>query len=220
MNQQCVQPSRDKLLEPLSDISQAFVDKGYLEDKGVADILLYPDPLFSFLKKHKLLKHFTAAENQKVAYFVDARKDHPESNSAIVEYKDARFVNNASVQVMMDTLLREEHLCPIRIMRSGNRYEMLLAPLSEDNLAVLNQFYAMFRVDIAHAYSVRKDILNKPFSSGELPTCLATLFIEQNALVEESGPEVEGIEVSDGSFNPDATIVAKSPEALVRLFKK
>jgi hypothetical protein len=128
-------------------------------------------------------------------------------------------VQRASVQVMVDALLREEHLCPVRIIRTGNHYQLLLAPLSESNIAVLDKFYSMYRINIARAYRVRRDILNKPFSSKELPSCLATLFIKQNAMYEQGENSLDGIMVSDELCNPDATIMSESPEKLAQLFK-
>lgn len=203
-----------------SDITQAFIEKKYLVKNGPADILLDPDLLFKFLKRQKLLTAFIHTESLKVAYFRDTDQTHSESESCIIEYAQGTHIKRASIQVMIDALFREEHLCPVRINRSGNQYELLLAPLSEANLSTLDQFYKTFRINIARAYRVRRDVLKKPFKSSQLPDCLAIMFIDQNATYEQSENSVDGISVSDDSFNPDATLMMSSPEELARLFKK
>jgi hypothetical protein len=207
-------------LEQSADLSQQFIDKKYLAEGGVASILLYPEILLKFLRKHDLLQYFNNTESLARATFLKAHKDYPDYLSAILEYKDGSVVQRASVQVMLDALLREEHLCPVRIMCEQGNHQLLLAPLSESNIAQLDQFYSMYRVDIARAYHVRRDILNRPFSSKELPPCLATLFIEQNTLYEQQGTDsVDGITVSNEQRNPDATIMSESPEKLAQLFR-
>jgi hypothetical protein len=207
-------------LDLQSDITQAFIEKKYLVKNEPADILLDPDVLFKFLNKQKLLSAFTHTADLKVAYFRDADQAHSESESCIIEYTQGTHIKRASIQVMIDAFFREEHLCPVRINRNGDQYELLLAPLSEANLLTLDQFYKTFRINIARAYRVRRDVLNKPFKSSQLPNCLAMMFIDQNATYEESENSVDGISVSDESFNPDATLMMTTPEELARLFKK
>jgi hypothetical protein len=210
---------RDKLLEQSPDLIQQFIDKGYLAEGGVAGVLLRPELLSKFLSGHDLMQYFNDTEGLKRASFLDADKDYPEYPSAILEYREGSCLQSASVQVMVDSLLREEHLCPVRIMRTKNRYQLLLAPLSESNIAVLDKFYSMYRINIARAYRVRRDILNKPFSSQGLPACLATLFIKQNSMYEQGDNNFDGIMVSDECCNPDATIMSESPEMLAQRFK-
>jgi len=207
-------------LDLQSDITRAFIDKKYLVDKGPADILLYPEVLFKFLKKQKLIDYFSNPDQLNVAYFRDAEKSDSESESCTIEYKQGKFLQRASIQVMLDSLIREELLCPVRINKSGEQYELLLAPLSERNICVLNQFYQMFRLNIAKAYRVRRDVINVPFKSSELPNSLAIMFIEQNAVYDSDGESVDGMSVSVESFNPDATIMKRSPEELMKLYKK
>jgi hypothetical protein len=206
-------------LEQSPDLIQQFIDKGYLAEGGVAGVLLRPELLSKFLSGHGLLKFFNDTEGLERASFQDADRDYPEYPSAILEYKGGSCLQRASVQVMVDSLLREEHLCPVRIMRTKNRYQLLLAPLSESNIAVLDKFYSMYRINIARAYRVRRDVLNKPFSSKDLPACLATLFIKQNSMYEQGDNNLDGIMVSDEFCNPDATIMSESPEKLAQLFK-
>jgi len=208
------------MVESHTDITQDFVQRKYLVDNGPADILLHLDRLSHFLNKHDLIKHFSKPGQMEKAYFRDADPLNSDSASCVVEYPKAKVVRRASIQVMLDSLLREEHLCPIRLERSGAEYELLLAPLSEENLAVLDQFYVAFRVDIAKAYRVRRNILNLPFKSGDLPSCLAKMFVEMNLVYETGIGRVDGMNVSDESFNPDATIIGRSAEELMRLFKK
>jgi len=207
-------------LDLQSDITQSFIDKKYLVEKGPADILLFPDFLFKFLKKQRLLNSFTNTKSLKVAHFKDADKAHSESDSCVIEFLQGTYIRRASIQVMIDAFLREEHLCPVRINRNGDQYELLLAPLSERNLAVLDLYYKAFRINIARVYRVRRDVFKKPFKSSELPDCLAMMFIDQNSTYDNGEHGVDGISVSDDSFDPDATIMMSSPEDLVRLFKK
>ncbi len=207
-------------MEQSPDLTQQIIDDKYLVEGGVASILLYPEILLKFLSKHDLLQYFNNTEELARATFLKRHKDYPDYLSAILEYENGSAVKRASVQVMLDALLREEHLCPIRILRNKGSYQLLLAPLSEDNIAVLDQFYSIYRVDIARAYRVRRDILKKPFSSKDLPPCLATLFIEQNAVYEQQSVDsVDGITVSSGQCNPDATIMSESPEKLAQRFR-
>jgi len=203
-----------------TDITQDFIEKKYLLEKGPADILLHPKSLYHFLNKHGLVQYFGSPDQLEKAYFRDADESQPELNSCVIEYPKAKVIRSASLQVMFDSLFREEHLCPIRLDRSGEEYELLLAPLSADNIAKLDQFYTAFRIDIAKAYRVRRSILNQPFSSGDLPGCLAKMFVEMNAVYEAGFDRVEGMHVSDESFNPDATIIGRSAEDLMRLFRK
>ncbi len=203
-----------------TDITQKFVEKQYLIENGPADILLYPERLYHFLSKHELIHSFSQPEQLEKAYFRDANESHSDSKSCVIDYPKASVIRSASIQVMLDSLLREEHLCPVRLEQHGEDYEMLLAPLSDENLTELDHFYVAFRIDIAKAYRVRRSILNLPFKSGDLPDCLAKMFVEMNAIYEQGMGRVDGMRVSDESFNPDATIVGLSPEELVRLFKK
>ncbi len=206
-------------MEQSPDLIQQFIDKCYLVEGGVASVLLRPELLLKFLSGHDLLQFFNDTKGLARASFMDADKDYPEYPSAILEYSEGSFVQRASVQVMLDALLREEHLCPVRILRDNGRYQLLLAPLSASNLAVLDKFYGMYRINIARAYRVRRDVLNKPFSSKDLPACLATLFIKQNSMYEQGADSMDGIMVSDECCNPDATIMSESPEKLAQLFK-
>ncbi len=207
-------------MEQSVDLAQQFIDKRYLVDRGVAAVLLHPELLLKFLGKHDLLRFFSSSEGLATALFIDADINHPEYPSVTLEHTAGSLLQRASPHVMLDALLREEHLCPVRIMHNGDRYELLLAPLSERNIELLDQFYSMYRIDIARAYRVRKGVLKRPFSSKQLPACLATLFIEQNSIYEQGTAGVDGMLVSDGSCNPDATIMAESPEKLAQLFTK
>ncbi|MCP3870968.1 MAG: hypothetical protein GY703_23300 [Gammaproteobacteria bacterium] len=203
-----------------TDITQDFIDKKYLVNNGPADILLYPERLYHFLSRHGLITYFNNPDQLKKTYFRDLKGAAPDSESSILEYPKAKVIKSASLEVMLDSLLREEHLCPVRLDRNGDNYEILMAPLSAENLGTLDQFYVTFRVDIARAYSIRRGKMNRPFKSGDLPDCLAKMFVEKNAIYEQGMGRVNGMKVSDESFNPDATIVGMSPEELVRLFQK
>ena len=203
-----------------NDITAAFIKRKYLVPGGPADILLSPGFLFKFLKKQRLLESFSNPAKLKVAHFRDADKAHSESEACVIEFSEGTHIKKASIQVMIDAFLREEHLCPVRINRNGEQFELLLAPLSEANLAVLDLYYKAFRINIARAYRVRRDVLGIPFKSSELPDCLAMMFIDQNATYDESDYSVDGISVSDESYNPDATLLTASPEELAKLFKK
>lgn len=207
-------------MELSTDITQDFIEKKYLFDNGPADILLHPKLLYQFLSRHGLVHYFSCPEQLEKAYFRDKDESQPELKSSVIEYPKSKVIKCASLQVMLDSLLREEHLCPVRLDRSGEDYELLLAPLSAENIARLDQFYIAFRIDIAKAYRVRRTVLNQPFSSGDLPSCLAKIFVEMNAVYETGIGRVDGMRVSDESFNPDATIIGHSPEELVRLFTK
>ncbi len=204
----------------IPDIAQAFIDKQYLVPAGPADILLNPHTLSKFLTKHGLLKYFVHQKNLKTAYFRDADPIHSESESSIIEFSEGKILKSASIQVMFDSFFREEHLCPIRIAQNGGQYELLLAPLSQQNIGQLDHFYQSYRINIVRAYRVRRDILNLPFKSGDLPDCLASMFIDQNVIYEEEESQAHGISVGDEPFNPDATIMNASPEELMKLFKK
>ncbi|MCP3669352.1 MAG: hypothetical protein GY814_02730 [Gammaproteobacteria bacterium] len=202
------------------DITQAFIDKKYLVPSGPADILLNPHKLTKFLSKHGLLKYFIHQKNLKTAHFREIDPPHSEHEPCIVEFSDGRILKSASIQVMCDSFFREEHLCPIRIAQNKGQYELQLAPLSQQNIAHLDHFYQIYRINIVHAYRVRRDILNLPFKSGDLPNCLSSMFIDQNVPYEEEESGTHGITVSDDQFNPDATIMNASPEDLMKLFKK
>lgn len=207
-------------MDSATDITQKFIEKQYLLEDGPADIFLYPQRLYHFLSKHGLIHYFSHPEQLEKAYFRDADESHSDSKSCVIDYPKASVIRSASIQVMLDSLLREEHLCPVRLEQQGEDYEILLAPLSPENLAMLDQFYVAFRVDIAKAYRVRRSVLNLPFKSGDLPDCLAVMFVEMNAIYEQGIERVDGLRVSDESFNPDATIIGLSAEDLMRLFKK
>ncbi len=203
------------------DFTQAFIDRKYLVDKGPADILLYPDALANFLKQQGLMGYFVDYKQLKVAYFKDVDLMNSESASCVLEFNEGRVLKSASIQVMLDSLLREEHLCPVRIDKNADAYELRLAPLSQANLDQLDGFYEKYRINIALAYRVRRDVLNLPFQTRDLPSCLTTLFINQNAVYEEQElNNFSGISVSAESINPNATIMASSPEELMKLFKK
>lgn len=207
-------------MEPSTDIIQAFIERNFLVDKGPADILLHLGRLSQFLSKHGLLRYFSNPDKLEKAYFKEADRTHSRSASSVIEYPNASEIRSASLQVMLDSLLREEHLCPIRLEQKGDSYALLLAPLSAENLAQLDKFYIAYRVDIAKAYRVRRNILHKPFKSDDLPACLAKLFVEMNLIDDVGIGRVDGMSVGDESYNPDATIIGRTPEELLRLFKK
>ncbi len=190
-------------------------------DNRPADILLHPDALAKFLKQQGLMNYFINHKKLKVAYFKDVDRTLSKFDSCVLEFSEGRVLKSASIQVMLDSLLREEHLCPVRIGKNADAYELRLAPLSQANVDQLDQFYEIYRINIALAYRVRRDILNMPFQTRDLPSCLATLFIDQNAVYEaQESYNPDGITVSAESINPNATIMASSPEELMKLFKK
>ncbi len=206
-------------MESISDITQAFIAKKYLLPDGPADILLNPHNLSKFLKKHRLLKYFVKQGNLKVASFRDADPASSEPESPTIEFMDGKILKNASIHVMFDSFFREEHLCPVRIAHNNGRYELLLAPMSQENISRLDHFYASYKINIVHAYHVRQNELNLPFKSSDLPDCLAAMFIDQNAVYEEEDSR-EGITVSDEHLDPDATIMNIPAEDLMKLYKK
>ncbi len=207
-------------MKSIPDITQAFIDKQYLVPNGPADILLDPRALSMFLIEHELHKSFMDQDKLKTAYFRDADSVNSDSKSCVIEFNEGKILKSASIQVMFDSFFREEHLCPIRIAQDKGEYELLLAPMSQQNIEHLDHFYQNYRINIARAYRVRKNTLHLAFKSGDLPNCLATMFIEQNTVYEEDESRIEGITVSDEPFNPNATIMTASTDELMKLFTK